>query len=201
MYEELILIGAEREFARVGFAETKVQDIAVASDVSLATLYNTFAGKDAIYDAVHARRMNDLITFSTRSLGAVTSPSERLFLGLSRQVQFFCGHPDYLRMHIRDGFSWATASGVNGINRDHAVETWRAGIAMVTDGVAAAVDAGEMVSMRPELLTRLVISALQVWLTEWIESDGHSDPSDVAAELVNYLRHALTLTDRSAPRL
>jgi AcrR family transcriptional regulator len=190
MYEELILEGAEREFARVGFADTKVQDIARTSDVSLATVYKTFAGKGAIYDAVHGKRMTELIEFSTRSLGAIASPFDRLLTAVSKQVEYFAGHPNYLKMHIRDGLSWATASGISGINRQTAVETWRAGIAMMTDGIEVAIDSGEMIAMRPELLTQLVIAALQVWLTDWIEAEVRIDPAIVASELVEYMRRS-----------
>ena len=195
MYEELILEGAEREFARVGFADTKVQDIARTSDVSLATVYKTFAGKGAIYDAVHGKRMTELIEFSTGSLGAIASPLDRLLAAVAKQVEYFAGHPHYLRMHIRDGVSWATASGISGINRQTAVETWRAGIAMMTDGIEAAIDSGEMVAMRPELLTQLVIAALQIWLTDWIEAEASVAPAVVAAELVEYLRRSFGQAD------
>jgi AcrR family transcriptional regulator len=200
MYEELILEGAEREFARVGFADTKVQDIARTSDVSLATVYKTFPGKGAIYDAVHGKRMAELIEFSTSSLGAIASPFDRLLAAVSKQVEYFAGHPNYLRMHIRDGLSWATASGISGISRQTAVETWRAGIAMMTDGIEAAIDSGEMIAMRPELLTQLVIAALQVWLTDWIETEVRVAPSTVAAELVEYLRRSFTRTDPRSRR-
>jgi hypothetical protein len=120
---------------------------------------------------------------------------ERLFTAVARQVEYFAGHPNYLRMHIRDGLSWATASGISGINRQTAVETWRAGIAMMTDGIKAAIDSDEMIAMRPELLTQLVIAALQVWLTDWIESETRAAPAIVAAELVEYLRRSFGQTD------
>jgi AcrR family transcriptional regulator len=200
MYEELILEGAEREFARVGFSDTKVHDIARTSDVSLATVYKTFAGKGAIYDAVHGKRMIELIEFSTRSLGAIASPLDRLLAAVAKQVEYFAGHPNYLRMHIRDGLSWATASGISGINRPTAVETWRAGIAMMTDGIEAAIDSGEMIAMRPELITQLVIAALQVWLTDWIEAEVPVDPAIVASELVEYLRRSFVRPDPASMR-
>jgi hypothetical protein len=52
-----------------------------------------------------------------------------------------------------------------------------------------------MIAMRPELLTQLVIAALQVWLTDWIEAEVRVPPSIVAAELVEYLRGSFAKTD------
>ena len=191
MYRALILLGAEREFARVGFADAKVQEIAAASDVSLATLYKTFEGKDDIYDAVHLMRMQELIAHATDSLGDVESPFERLLIAIARQTDYFTSHSDYLRMHIRDGQSWATASEIGGSNRESAVATWRAGISMITDAVRAAIDAEEIIPLRPQLVTGVIISALQVWLTDWIESGGDRPAPEVGADLTRHLRRSL----------
>ena len=54
LYRDLVLTAAEQEFARVGFAETKVATIAKTADLSLATVYKTFSGKDEIWDELHA---------------------------------------------------------------------------------------------------------------------------------------------------
>lgn len=190
MYRALILEGAEREFARVGFSDAKVQDIASASDVSLATLYKTFAGKDDIYDAVHLMRMRELIAYATDSLSEIESHFDRLLVAIARQTEYFTTHPNYLRMHIRDGQSWATASEIGKINPKSAAATWRAGIAMMNDGVKAAIDAEEIVPLRPELVTGIIISALQVWLTDWFESGEDRPTAEVGNELTRHLRRS-----------
>jgi AcrR family transcriptional regulator len=61
MYRQQILIAAEFEFAQSGFTEAKVSAIAAAADVSLATVYKNFEGKDEIWDVLHAQRMNELV--------------------------------------------------------------------------------------------------------------------------------------------
>ena len=61
LYRELVLDAAEHEFARVGFADTKMAAIAKAADVSLATVYKTFAGKREIWNELHAERMTALL--------------------------------------------------------------------------------------------------------------------------------------------
>jgi AcrR family transcriptional regulator len=56
-----ILDTAEALFAERGFAGTAVRDIASAIDLTAASLYNHFAGKEALYAAVLERGLRPLI--------------------------------------------------------------------------------------------------------------------------------------------
>jgi AcrR family transcriptional regulator len=58
MYRMQIISAAEYEFARAGFEKTKVANIARTADVSLATLYKYFAGKDEIWDVLNQQRVD-----------------------------------------------------------------------------------------------------------------------------------------------
>lgn len=187
MYRDLLLEAAEREFAERGFAETKVQNIAATADVSLATLYNTFAGKDEIYDAVHQRRMSELVTLATAAQIGQRSPFERLLAGVGALVRYFASHPNYLRMHLRDGISWASVSG---ITHRPAVESWQVGIRMLVEVVNTAAAAGELAPMPALLQARLIVATLQTWLSDWLESGAKQAPEVVAHELTGYLRQS-----------
>src|SRR5678816_2214858 len=56
-----ILDTAEALFAERGFAGTAVRDIAAAVDLTAASLYNHFAGKEALYNAVLERGLRPVI--------------------------------------------------------------------------------------------------------------------------------------------
>ncbi len=58
---ERILDAAEALFAEKGFAGTAVRDIASAVDLTPASLYNHFANKQALYEAVLERGIRPLI--------------------------------------------------------------------------------------------------------------------------------------------
>ncbi len=55
-----ILDAAESVFARRGLTGTRVREIAAAAGVNGATLYNYYAGKDALYEAVLERGIRPL---------------------------------------------------------------------------------------------------------------------------------------------
>src|SRR5215471_5104736 len=58
---ERILDVAEALFAAHGFAGTSMRDIASAADLTAASLYNHFDGKEALYTAVLERGIRPLV--------------------------------------------------------------------------------------------------------------------------------------------
>jgi hypothetical protein len=62
----------------------------------------------------------------------------------------------------------------------------------ITRAAEAAVEADEITGLRSSIVGALVISALQVWLTDWV-ADGRNRPVRVIAdEVVAHLRSCLT---------
>jgi hypothetical protein len=50
---------------------------------------------------------------------------------------------------------------------------------------------GEVPKMRPRVLAGLVVSALQVYLTDWLNRGGTASAEEVSGELIEHLRRAL----------
>ncbi|MEW5808728.1 MAG: TetR/AcrR family transcriptional regulator [Actinomycetota bacterium] len=191
MYRQQILIAAEYEFARSGFTDAKVSAIAAAADVSLATVYKNFTGKDEIWDVLNAQRMNELVDAVRVASATATSHLERILIGARAEVEFFAANPNYLALHVKEGLSWATAMNGGDAGRGGQRMTWRVGLDMLTQGVQTAMDAGELRPTKPTIVAGLIISALQVWLTDWFVSGRSRPATEVADEFVDYLQAAL----------
>lgn len=188
LYRDLVLAAAEREFARVGFAEAKMAAIAKAADLSLATVYKTFAGKSEIWNDLHAERMTALLALVDERVAATHSPVERLLSGIGAVADFLMRHDAYLELSLGAGAGWLTAGGTTGVQRT----VWSSGLDTIAAGVEASLAAGELADLRPRIAAGLVVSALQVWLADWVESGRDREPEVVAADLVAHLRAMLT---------
>ncbi len=193
MYRQQIIAAAELEFARTGFDKTKVSDIARAADVSVDTVYKNFAGKNEIWDVLNRDRMDGFIAAGRRATQDVTSPLDRLLCSARAQVMFFADHPNFLELHIREGLSWATA-GLE-LGRGDQREAWRTGLGIMVALADEAVASGEVPAMRPVVVAGLAVSALQVWLTAWVNCGRDRPAQDVADELVAHLKRTLTVPD------
>lgn len=188
LYRDLVLAAAEAEFARMGFADTKVAAIAKAADLSLATVYKTFPGKVEIWNDLHAERMTALLALVEERTADTESPLERLLTGIAAVAEFLTGHDAYLELSLGASSDWLTASGSTGVQRT----VWGSGLDMIAAGVEASRTAGELTDLRPRIAAGMVVSALQVWLADWVESGRDRDPGAVVEDLIAHLRLILT---------
>ena len=192
LQRELILAAAEREFARAGFEGTKVTTIAHGAGVSLATVYKAFVGKDHVWDALHTERMAFLVAEVNARVRSTStaSPLGRLLAGVAAVAEFLTTHDAYLELNLRATSGWLLASERTGVLRT----VWAAGLDRITRGVEAARDAGELADLPTRVATGLVVSALQVWLADWVESGRDRDAGAVVADLLAHLRLVLAAT-------
>ncbi len=82
--------------------------------------------------------------------------------------------------------AWASAEGV-GVQRT----VWSDGLRTIEEGYAAAARAGDVAPLRPAVAAGLVVSALQVWLSDWLRSGQDRPAADVVTELVDHLERSL----------
>lgn len=188
MYRQQILNAAELEFATTGYAPTKMSAIAQRADVSLATIYKNFDGKQEIWDALHTERMSALLAAVERTAGTHEAGLERLLGSIATVARFLAEHPGYLDLNLHVGLNWA-ANPQDASTVDRTV--WLAGLDMITAGVERAIARGEVREIRPRVAAGIVVSALQVWLADWVRSGRDRDPDVVVAEMERHLRWML----------
>lgn len=188
MYRQQIIGAAEIEFGRAGFAETKVSAIAQTAGLSLATVYKTFAGKNEIWDALHTERMRTLLASVEADTEGAESALERLLLGVASVARFLMAHQKYLEMSVQAGAAWAGGADVG---RGVQATVWSAGLDMLTAGAQDALQAGELADIRPRVAAGMIVSALQVWLSDWVSAGRDRTPDAVVAEMINHLRWML----------
>jgi len=75
---EAILRSATSVFARKGFFNSKVSDIAAAAGIADGTVYLYFKSKDEILHSIFDRAMADFIAEGKRELEAIDDPVDRL---------------------------------------------------------------------------------------------------------------------------
>src|SRR5207245_3232018 len=75
---ELILRAATRVFARNGYFNSKVADIARAADVADGTVYLYFKSKEEILDSIFDQNMAEAIASGRRLIANVKDPREKL---------------------------------------------------------------------------------------------------------------------------
>ena len=188
LYRRLVLEAAERIFAEKGFEAAKIEEIAGESGLSLGTLYSVFDGKPDVMRAVFASRNREILEASAAAAGAAPGPADALLAAVAAYVDFFVGHPDYLRIHLRGGHAWGLAGA--GHPSPAQAHAWEEGIELYAAIFARGVAEGVFHPGPPRLLARMMIAMQQVQLADWVERGMREEPGGLVAEVHAWVRRA-----------
>lgn len=172
MYRRLIVEAAERVFAEYGYDEAKIQDIAQGAGIALGTLYTAFPGKTEIYAAIQAQRGREILEGIYRAIQGHDGVIDACKRGIDAYVRCLVERPYYLRMHLRDGLSWTTPSGLR-IGEE--VATWERGMSLAVELLKTGIARGYFYDeSRPEVMLKMMIAAHQVQLRDWLDRGGEA---------------------------
>ena len=129
-----------------------------------------------------------ILEASAAAAEAAAGPAEMLIAAVGAYVDFFVGHPDYLRIHLRGGHAWGLAgAGSRSHSQAHA---WEEGIDLYAGIFERGVGAGVFHPGPPRLLARMMIAMQQVQLADWVERGMQQDPGDLVADVHAWVRRA-----------
>ena len=194
VYREHIVEAAECVFADRGFETAKVQDISQLAGLSRGTIYAIFPGKVELYAAVLEERAQELLALARTIAVRRDPPLETLHALVGVYVDYFVAHPDFLRMHLRSGASWALvpASGA-----DTRAEHWNDILALQADIFRRGVSQGMFVDEDPAFLSRMFSAMDQVLLAEWVATGMKAPREELVRRLTELVERAFC---RPVPR-
>ncbi|GAA3978822.1 TetR/AcrR family transcriptional regulator [Actinomadura viridis] len=193
-----ILDSAEAVFAREGFHQASLREIAERAEFSVGTVYGFFTGKDEIYREIFLRRAAEFMPGMERILASALPPRRQLTELADWQVGFFRRFPRFGRLVLRGG---AIAPPLADPPDDGRIlENFRASQRMQADLFRRGQEAGELRDGDPMLLARMftgLISAFQ--MTELDAEEPSPEAARVSLEqLHRVLEAAFVVGDASA---
>jgi len=183
LYQTLVMDAAELIFARDGYDTTKVQTIADEAGLSIATLYKLYPSKWEVFRAVHNRHGTALMAIVKERLSEIAklSPLAMILDGVGMYVAYLLDHPNYLRMHLREGGLWASSGA---LKSDEQVALWQGGLALVAGIFARAQTVGELLEDdNPDAMGRTMIAMHQARLAMWSEGMEPQDRAELTRSM------------------
>jgi AcrR family transcriptional regulator len=98
-----ILDAAEQVFARNGFHDASLREIAELAEFSVGAVYGFFTGKEEIYRAIFLRRAAEFMPEMREVLSSEAPPLRQLLDLAAWQVGFFRRYPHWGRLVLRAG--------------------------------------------------------------------------------------------------
>ena len=196
----LILDAARKVFAAKGFHETRLEDIAMESGFSKASLYNYYTDKDEIFLNLAVREFESLLN----SLVAITRPDEPFFTNLERQIRttltFFGDH--FAFMVSATNFHLTLKINPERLAQHHALMSgkffnhYRSILSFHTEIIEQAQRSGEIASGLPaESIARYISSLIRGTFIEWKMRGVQGDTEQETGYLLNFIRNGIVRTE------
>lgn len=150
---DALVDNAVRLFTERGYAATSLDEVARQSRVTKGALYHHFTGKQALFAAAFDRVEHDTMTRLAEILGSPSGEVWDAVMEGLRQFIKICQEPAYQRIVLQEGpavLGWGTWRKTD--------EKYSYGV--VRAGVAALLDAGEIIDLPLETTSRLLFGAL-----------------------------------------
>lgn len=179
LYRETIVDAAEGVFAIHGYDAAKVQAIAKAAGVSLATFYATFPKKWDAYRAVQSDRLAALMQRVGRDVLGASDAFGRVRAGLEGYLRFHMAHPEFLRLQLRERVPWGTTDELRTPEQTRA---WEAGLQMLIAAFEDGMVRGDFRRDDAELCARTATAMSQVRLALWEGRGMSAAPDEVARQ-------------------
>ncbi len=183
LYREHIMEVAEQIFAETGFADARMQDIAAAAGISLATLYQSHPGKQELHRALliaRDRQMLEQVEARWRH-AAVPDSVEQVLLLMETHLRFLLDHPHYLRMQLKEGYAWYhRAAQPTAAERD----MWERGLKNIEAVLAWGVARKLFATGNPVDQARMMMAMQQTRFANWV-MDGMRAPQ---AEVIGHIQ-------------
>jgi AcrR family transcriptional regulator len=202
MYRDLVFRAAEKVFAAKGFRDSRMEDIAAEAGISLRTLYATYRGKKELYRQIEETRIGQL--FASVVIDTGLAPLPRLLAVVRCYLTFLTSHPAYLRMHLRQGQSWAVQLSDGPQNLEGRIEL---GVPELEKIFREGMQDGTFFDGDPEVAARLMLASQQILLADWVRRGASGHPEAILETVITQIErsfvaprkepHDLTLAARA----
>jgi len=179
-----ILDGARKVFARQGYTETVVDDIAAEVGIGKGTLYLYFASKEQIYLAALLQDARELDRLTRECMAADPTWQDKLRAYMDVRLRYFDAHQDFVRIYMTEFRNMCMQGKPLGTELHHLVQQGEAQLAQI---FAAAAARGEVRSVEPELAAKTVCDLtrglMERRLRGWDAAAGPAD-ADFALDVM-----------------
>jgi AcrR family transcriptional regulator len=185
---EDILEMAIKLFARDGFADADLQDLAHMLKVGKGTLYRHFGSKKKLFLAAADRVMHSLRRHVDATIVGIDDPLEQISTAIRAYLEFFHHHPEAVEMLILERAEFRDRKRPTYFeHRDVNVERWRD---LYRDLIAQ----GRIRALSPERISDVIGDLLYGAMFVNYIAKRHRPPAEAARDIIDIVFNGI-LTD------
>ncbi|HGE72347.1 TPA: TetR/AcrR family transcriptional regulator [Candidatus Poribacteria bacterium] len=158
-----ILDSAIKVFAKTGYSDARIQDVAEEAGVSHGTVYIYFKNKDALFMSIFQEILGELIQYISSEIQKEKNAEDKIRRIISMQLDIIEENPDLTKLILiefpRSG-NFLNDSNTNVLSRY---------IDLISDVLKQGIDEGIFsIEMRTEVTATMIYAGIQGIATRWI---------------------------------
>ncbi len=181
-----ILDAAVEVFARHGFSDATINDVAEKANIAGGTVYLYFKNKEDLL----IQAMNEIISSRLAEIKKIISHEinslDRLYKMILLHVELFSRNPYVVKFMVSE---WRQSDDFYQLNPEF--NPFREYLDYVTSLCQEAIDTGSIGKLNPRTLAYIIVGTMDFVLTQWITKCEPLDPYLVADEVRQILRHGV----------
>jgi AcrR family transcriptional regulator len=174
-----VVAAASAVFAEKGFGDAQMGEIAARAEVSTASLYALFAGKDELYREVITTAAGVVLEAVRAAVEAVADPRERLLVAIDSL--FACWERDQalLRIYMRgaQGLPWRIRESMG----EDALQIFQEARAWIEELAVGARRAGYLAGLDPTAFALALMGTATTVSMHWLETTPDRPLSEAVA--------------------
>jgi AcrR family transcriptional regulator len=117
-----IFLAAEQVFARKGYHDASIEEIARAAEYGTGTVYLYFKDKETLYIELFGEKIRELATSVRQGVGDENDPLAALSRLIRARMEFFERNQDFFRIYMREGLDvwWLKSRKWDGVRKVYA---------------------------------------------------------------------------------
>lgn len=163
-----ILDAATKVFARVGFSNTRIQDVAQEAGIAHGTVYLYFKSKDDLFISIFQESLGELIGYISSEVQKKDSAEDKLRRMISLQLDVIEENPDLTKLILIE------FPGTGNFLNDRNIDVLSNYIDVIGDVLKNGIEEGIFsTNVKPDIIATMIYAAMQGIATRWI-LDGMS---------------------------
>jgi TetR/AcrR family fatty acid metabolism transcriptional regulator len=163
-----ILDAATKVFARVGFSNTRIQDVAQEAGIAHGTVYLYFKSKDDLFISIFQESLGELIDYISSEVQKKDSAEDKLRRMISLQLDVIEENPDLTKLILIE------FPRTGNFLTDRNIDVLSNYIDVIGDVLKNGIEEGIFsTNVKPDIIATMIYAAMQGIATRWI-LDGMS---------------------------
>jgi AcrR family transcriptional regulator len=192
--QKQIIRAATKIFARKGFHQTKMDEIAKAAKVAKGTLYYNYASKSKLFAATVTAGMEEIMDKISRELESDLPFIEHFQLLLSNTIRIYLKNREVIRIYVNE-----LSSGIDPKALAEIKKVRRRFLRFVTDTLQAGQERGYLKPLHRQICATLLVGMVDALCNNQLDPEENYDLEEIIETVIPILSTGMLNPEKLKP--